>query len=124
MLFRSRLFGIRRPADTVTAWAAAGLANVPGLVAIAAGLVVGGFTGGIFTASTTWGIGPLQAWAATSAVYLAGVAVVKSLTQGETRDRLLGFPLTARNLAPALADAAQDPAGLPAQPGPTVAGAP
>lgn len=118
-----RLFGIRRPADTVTAWATAGLANVPGLIAIAAGLIVGGFTGGIFTASTTWGIGPLQAWAATTIVYLAGVAVVRAVAQGETRDRLLGFPMTARGLEVDPEDAAQGPSGLAAQPGPTVAGA-
>lgn len=119
-----RLFGIRRPADKVTAWAAAGLANVPGLIAIAAGLIVGGFTGGIFTSSTTWGIGPVQAWAATIVVYLAGVAVVRAVAQGETRERLLGFPMTARGLEVDPEDAAQGPSGLSAQPGPTVAGAP
>jgi len=87
-----RLFGIRRPADKVTAWRSAGMANVPALLAIAAGLVVGGFTGGIFTSSTTWGIGPLQAWATAIVVYLAGVAVVRAIFTGETRDKLLGFP--------------------------------
>jgi purine-cytosine permease-like protein len=110
-----RLFGIRRPAEKVTAWGAAGQANVPGLLAIAAGLVVGGFTGGIFTASTTWGIGPLQAWAAATVVYLAGVAVVRAVFTGETRDRVLGFPIAAAGLVPVPEDAGL-PAALPAQP--------
>jgi hypothetical protein len=84
------LFGISRPMHRVPAWRELGFANWPGVVALAAGTLVGLWTAGLIPALGTDYIGfpALQAWITGAVVYLVGVTLVHK--RGDLK-ALLGF---------------------------------
>lgn len=76
-----RLFGLRRPLDRVVSWPELAAANVPAIVALAAGTMLGLYTAGLIPwtsgyGNTYIGFPALQAWALGAVVYLVGVALV------------------------------------------------
>lgn len=87
-----RWLGLRRRMDRVTEWRETALLNWPGAIAVAAAVVVGGFTAGIFKSSFSWGIGPLNAWVVASVVYLALVVAAKSILSEDRLRYFLGYP--------------------------------
>jgi hypothetical protein len=56
-------------------------------MAVAAGVLVGGFTGAIFVPSFAWGIAPLNAWVVAIVIYVGIVALVRS----QPKPRLLSI---------------------------------
>ena len=80
-----RLFGLRRQVTRVAQWSEIAAINVPGVIAVAVGVVVGGYTGGIINPSFSWGIAPVNTWVAAGVVYLVIVAAIRSLP----KDRLM-----------------------------------
>lgn len=85
-----RLFGIRRPMNRVASWGELGIANWPGLTALAAGTLVGVYTAALIPPLNTNFIGfpALQAWITGAVVYLIGVALVHRRANVKA---LLGF---------------------------------
>ena len=81
-----RLFNISRPLTQVPAWEETGFINVPAVLALL-GAVFFGVTGtavwpnGWIYASepNSWGPVPLESWAIAGALYIAGVAVARSV---------------------------------------------
>ena len=91
-----RLFGLRRPIERVTPWAAAGSINYIAIVALVIALVVGSYTGGLIPGvsgfgTTNIGFPTLQSWIIGAGLYLIGVALVKN---SPSRYWLLGYPKT------------------------------
>jgi purine-cytosine permease-like protein len=84
------LFGIKRPMHRVASWGELGIANWPGVIALAAGTLVGLYTAGLIPALNTEFIGfpALQAWITGAVVYLIGVALVHRRAEVKA---LLGF---------------------------------
>jgi hypothetical protein len=84
------LFGIKRPMHRVANWSELGAANWPGVIALAAGTLVGLYTAGLIPMLNTNYIGfpALQSWIVGGVVYLIGVAVVHKRSNTKT---LLGF---------------------------------
>ena len=81
-----RLFRISRPLTQVPAWEDAGLINVPAVVALLAGVFFGvtgtaNWPGGWIysTEPNGWGPVPVESWAIAGALYIVGVAVVRSV---------------------------------------------
>ncbi|HEX6678744.1 MAG TPA: hypothetical protein VF486_27475 [Actinomycetes bacterium] len=81
-----RVFGISRPLARVPAWSEAGTVNVPAVVALLASVAFGviglaDLPGGWIYATPPngWGPVPVEAWALSGALYLAGVAVARRL---------------------------------------------
>ncbi len=81
-----RLFRISRPLTKVPAWEDAGLINVPAVVALLAGVFFGvtgtaNWPGGWIysTEPNGWGPVPVESWAIAGALYIVGVAVVRSV---------------------------------------------
>lgn len=90
-----RLFGLRRPMDTVPAWKDVRVFNWPGFVALITSVVFGAYASGLFSffgesSSTNWGLPAMEAWLLGAALYLAGVwiATLTSSSPG----RILAFP--------------------------------
>jgi hypothetical protein len=84
------LFGIKRPMYRVANWSELGIANWPGVVALAAGTVAGVYTAGLIPAINSDYIGfpALQAWLTGAVVYLIGVTLVHKRADVKA---LLGF---------------------------------
>jgi len=84
------LFGIKRPMYRVANWSELGIANWPGVIALAAGTVVGVYTAGLIPAVNSDYIGfpALQAWVTGAVVYLIGVTLVHKRADVKA---LLGF---------------------------------
>ncbi len=85
-----RLFGIRRPMHRVATWGELGIANWPGVLALACGTLVGLYTAGLLPMFNTDYIGfpALQSWITGGVVYLLAVAVVH---RSANIRHLLGF---------------------------------
>jgi purine-cytosine permease-like protein len=97
-----RLFGLRRPVERVTPWAAAAGINYVAIVALVVALVVGSYTGGLIPGisgfgTTNIGFPTLQSWIIGAGLYLIGVALVKD---SPSRYWLLGYPKTFQAVAP------------------------
>lgn len=105
-----RLFGLKRNVSRVPEWSELAQVNVPGVVAVAAGILVGSWTGAILDPNFSWGIAPLNAWIVAAVVYIAGVAVVRSTMAPRTVETVLGYSQIARQ-APQPATPATAPAG-------------
>ncbi len=75
-----RLFGVSRPMDRVPTWSQTALGNLPGILALVAGALVGVYTNGTIPGFGPGivGIPPLQAWGAGLIIYLVGVSFVRS----------------------------------------------
>jgi purine-cytosine permease-like protein len=91
-----RIFGICRPLLAVPRWAEAGRINIPAVVALLASVLFGAVgladlpSGWIYSAPpTNWGPVPVEAWALAGLLYLAAVAVTRSLAADVRRP--LGF---------------------------------
>ena len=84
------LFGISRPMYRVANWSELGIANWPGVIALAAGTLVGLYTAGLIPVLNTDYIGfpALQAWLTGAVVYLIGVTLVHKSANVKA---LLGF---------------------------------
>jgi purine-cytosine permease-like protein len=84
------LFGINRPMHRVAKWGELSIANYPGVIALAAGTLVGLYTAGLIPPLNTNFIGfpALQAWITGAVVYLIGVALVHRRANAKA---LLGF---------------------------------
>jgi hypothetical protein len=85
-LLLPRVFGISRPLRRVPAWSEAGAVNVPAVVALLASVAFGviglaDLPGGWIYSSppNSWGPVPVEAWALSGVLYLAGVAVARKL---------------------------------------------
>jgi len=81
-----RVFGISRPLARVPAWSEAGSVNLPAVVALLASVAFGviglaDLPGGWIYSSPPngWGPVPVEAWALSGVLYLAGVAVARKL---------------------------------------------
>ncbi|MDQ2741747.1 MAG: hypothetical protein M3Z66_05560 [Chloroflexota bacterium] len=97
-----KLFGLKRNVHRVPEWQELAHINVPAIVAVAAGILVGSYTGAILDPNFSWGIAPLNAWVVASVFYLVGVGIVKATTSPETRDTLLGYSESARQATPSV----------------------
>jgi len=86
-----RLFGLRRKVDQVPEWEQVAWINVPGVLAVAVAVVVGGYTAGIINPNFNWGIGALNAWVVAGGLYLIGVAVCRAVLSGEALYSALGY---------------------------------
>jgi purine-cytosine permease-like protein len=91
-----RLFGLRRPVERVTPWAAAAGINYIAIVALVVALVVGAYTGGLIPGisgfgTTNIGFPTLQSWIIGAGLYIVGVWLVKA---SPSRYWLLGYPKT------------------------------
>jgi cytosine permease len=82
-----RLFKLHRKVAKVPQWSETAPVNIPGIMAVAAGVLVGGFTGAIFVPSFAWGIAPLNAWVVAIVIYVGIVALVRS----QPKPRLLSI---------------------------------
>ncbi|MBP1882467.1 cytosine permease [Sinorhizobium mexicanum] len=84
------LFGIKRPMHRVANWSELGIANWPGVIALAAGTLVGLYTAGLLPMLNTAYIGfpALQSWIVGGVVYIIGVAFVQKHANVKA---LLGF---------------------------------
>ena len=84
------LFGISRPMYRVANWSELGIANWPGVIALAAGTLVGLYTAGLIPVLNTDYIGfpALQAWVTGAVAYLIGVTLVHKSANVKA---LLGF---------------------------------
>jgi purine-cytosine permease-like protein len=97
-----RLFGLRRPVERVTPWAAAAGINYIAIVALVVALVVGSYTGGLIPGisgfgTTNIGFPTLQSWIIGAGLYVIGVALIKD---SPSRYWLLGYPKTYQAQAP------------------------
>jgi purine-cytosine permease-like protein len=74
-----RLYGVTRQMDRVPTWSETAEANVPGILALVAGALVGVYTNGSIPGFGPGivGIPPLQAWGVALVVYLLMVSVVR-----------------------------------------------
>lgn len=106
--------GIRREIDRVPSWREAAQINVPGVFAVAAAVGIGGWTGGIFNSSFTWGVPALQSWAVAAGVYLALALMLRAMVSPEKRRTLMGYSKLSLVAAesPPVADSPQ-PAVIP-----------
>jgi purine-cytosine permease-like protein len=93
-----RMFRISRPLDRVPSWRETGKANWPAIVALVVAVVFGAWGSGLLPGgapSVNLGIVPLDAWAMGAVLYLAGVAISRSL-RGIDIQGILGFSQAAR----------------------------
>ena len=96
VFFVPRLFGLRRPVDRVTPWAAAAGLNYIAIAALLVALIVGAYTGGLIPGisgfgTTNIGFPTLQSWIIGAGLYLIGVWLIKG---SPSRYWLLGYPKT------------------------------
>jgi purine-cytosine permease-like protein len=80
------LFGISRPLTKIPSWSQAGAVNVPAVVALLASVAFGvvGLADlpagwGYASPPNSWGPVPVQAWALAGVLYVAGVAVLRTV---------------------------------------------
>ncbi|MDQ6816095.1 MAG: hypothetical protein M3018_01640, partial [Actinomycetota bacterium] len=90
-----RFFGISRPLLRVPKWTEASVGNWPAIAALAISVVYGAWATGIIPGENPnryWGPGPLEAWALAAVLYVAFVAVARSITPaGMALKRVMGF---------------------------------
>jgi purine-cytosine permease-like protein len=119
-----RISGCRRRAGTgdepraLVSWAEASPGNIAGIVAILAGVAVGGWTGGLIPwtsgfQKTNIGIPALEAWSTAIIVYVGAMVVARYLGQARAKEVMLGLPrqdelVINLNVAPATADSQAD----------------
>ena len=93
-----RMFRISRPLDRVPKWHETGKANWPAIIALIVAVGFGAWGSGLLPGgapSVNLGVVPLDAWALGAVLYLAGVALSRSLRQVDIQG-LLGFSEAAR----------------------------
>lgn len=86
-----RLADVRRPADTIPSWRAAGLANLPGIVAVVVAVLFGGWGLGLLPGQVTTpslGLPAVEAWLLAGLLYLA---LAWPAARGSHAATLLGF---------------------------------
>jgi cytosine permease len=90
-----RIFRISRPLMRVPNWSETSIGNWPAIAALAISVFFGTWATGIFPGENPnryWGPGPLEAWLLAAILYLAFVAIARSLVPAATAlKRVLGF---------------------------------
>jgi purine-cytosine permease-like protein len=90
-----RMLGVRRPADVIPSWRAAGLGNLPGIVAVVVAVLFGAWGLGLLPGQSTvpsLGLPAVEAWLLAGLLYAALAWLVGRGSQVAT---LLGFPAAA-----------------------------
>jgi purine-cytosine permease-like protein len=90
-----RIFGISRPLMKIPRWNEASIGNWPAIVALAIAVMFGAWGTGIVpgeNANRYWGPAPLEAWALAGVLYIAFVALARTLVSAPgTLKQVLGF---------------------------------
>ncbi len=90
-----RLFGISRPLIRIPSWRGASIGNLPAIAALAIAVLYGAWATGIIPGENSnryWGPGPLEAWAMAAVLYIAFVAITRTVaSRSESLKTAMGF---------------------------------
>lgn len=90
-----RMFGISRPLTKIPKWSEASIGNWPAVVALGLSVFYGAWATGIIPGENPnryWGPGPLEAWVMAGVLYIAFVALTRSIaSHADALKRVMGF---------------------------------